>query len=772
MTALAQGRRFAIRGVVQGVGFRPFVYRLAHAHGLKGWVRNTSWGVEIEVVGEEEALARFARGLREEAPPLARIEALESEPIEQPALYTSFEILHSEAQAGEYQLVSPDIATCPDCLREIMDSRDRRYRYPFTNCTNCGPRFTIIEAIPYDRPKTTMKAFAMCPACQREYDDPLDRRFHAQPNACPVCGPHLTLVDCQGRALAERDEALREAERLLREGAIVAIKGLGGFQLACDATNEAAVARLRVRKRRPHKPFAVMMADVETIAHHAVLRAEEHGLLVSPAAPIVLLERRLESDLAPSIAPGSHVIGVMLPYTPLHHLLLSDLRLPLVMTSGNVSEEPIARENEEALRRLGQIADAFLVHNREIYARYDDSVWFVPVGGPQPVRRARGYAPFPLRLPFLARPILGCGAELKNTFCLTRDAYAFLSQHIGDMENLETEAFWQEALALYQRLFDISPEIIATDMHPDYRATRLGRRMPGRHVAVQHHHAHLAACLADNQSLEPAIGVILDGTGYGLDGHIWGGEFLVGDGRGFCRAGHLQYMPLPGGDQAVRHPARLAWAYLRTLAPNEAERLDLGLGATERQVLEAMLARGVGTPWTSSAGRLFDAVSALLGVCREASYEAQAAIELEMIAQPGMSTEPYPFEIALIGAPQVWGKPPVTVTEGFEVRLAPLFEGILAERRQQAPLGAIAWRLHRTVAEMILQACTRLREETGLERVALSGGCFQNRLLLELTVPLLEAAGLKVLLHRQVPCNDGGLALGQVVIAHNALEGA
>ncbi len=772
MTALAQGRRFAIRGVVQGVGFRPFVYRLAHACGLRGWVRNTSWGVEIEVVGEEAALARFAQGLREEAPPLARIEALESAPIEHPAPYTTFEILHSEAQAGAYQLVSPDIATCPDCLREIRDPHNRRYRYPFTNCTNCGPRFTIIEAIPYDRPKTTMKAFTMCPACQREYDDPLDRRFHAQPNACPACGPHLTLLDAHGHPLAERDEALREAEWLIREGKIVAIKGLGGFQLACDATNEVAVSLLRQRKRRPHKPFAVMMADLETISRHAFLYAEEHGLLVSPAAPIVLVERRPESDLAPSIAPGSRVIGVMLPYTPLHHLLLGDLQIPLVMTSGNLSEEPIARENDEALRRLGAIADAFLLHNREIYARYDDSVWFVPVGGPQPVRRARGYAPFPLRLPFAARPILACGAELKNTFCLTRDRYAFLSQHIGDMENLETEAFWQEALALYERLFEIAPKIIATDMHPDYRATRLGRRLQGEQIAIQHHHAHLAACLADNASLEPAIGVILDGTGYGLDGRIWGGEFLIGDGRGFCRAAHLEYLPLPGGDQAVHHPARLAWAYVRTLAPQEAEGLEVGLTPAERQALEGMIARGVNTPKTSSAGRLFDAVSALLGICREASYEAQAAIELEMAAQSGSVAKPYPFEVIPTGAPLAWGRPPAAVPEGLEVRLAPLFEGILADVCGQAPVGAIAWRFHCTVAEIIVQICQRLARQTGLRRVALSGGCFQNRLLLELAVPALKSAGFEVLLHRQVPCNDGGLALGQAVVAHYAIEGA
>ncbi len=764
--------RARVRGVVQGVGFRPFVYRLALACGLVGWVRNTSWGVEIEVAGDAEELARFVGALRDEAPPLARIVAIEVEPIAPEAAWTRFTILESEAQAGAYQLISPDIATCPDCLRELRDPADRRYRYPFTNCINCGPRFTIIESTPYDRPRTTMRAFTMCPACQREYDDPLERRFHAQPNACPVCGPHLALLDAAGRVLAEGDEALHLAEARLLVGEVVAIKGLGGFLLACDATSEVAVRRLRVRKRRPHKPFAVMVADLDMLARYASANDKERALLTSPAAPIVLLEARAGCGLADGIAPNSRTLGLMLPYTPLHHLLLGDVARPLVMTSGNLSEEPIARENDEALARLGGIADAFLVHNRGIHARYDDSVWFVPrAGGPQPVRRARGYAPFPVRLPFRAGRILACGPELKNTFCLTRDEFAFLSQHIGDLENLETAEVWQEGLALYERLFAIAPEVIATDLHPDYLATRRGRALAGQHVGVQHHHAHLAACLTDNGTLEPAIGVIWDGTGYGLDGRIWGGEFLVGDARGFVRAAQIEYLPLPGGDRAVQRPARLAWAYLQALGL-DAKGADLGLSAADQATLTDMLARGVATFQTASAGRLFDAVSALLGVCRETSYEAQAAIELEMLAwDGGASSTAYGFERKVTGVPQAWGHPPVSVERSRVLRLAPLFAGILADLAAGVPVVEIAARFHRTAAEMILGMCLALADETGLRRVALSGGCFQNRLLLELTVPRLRGAGLQVLLHRQVPCNDGGVALGQAVVAHFATEG-
>lgn len=778
MNAQRCAQRILVRGVVQGVGFRPFVYRLAQTHRLVGWVRNTSWGVEMEIEGEAEALQDFLRALREEAPPLARIESLVAEEIPLNG-HERFEILESEPQVGAYQLISPDIATCADCLREIRDPQDRRYRYPFTNCTNCGPRFTIIEDVPYDRPRTTMRAFRMCPACQREYDDPSDRRFHAQPNACPACGPHLTLLDAMGRALAERDEALGRAVELLRDGYIVAVKGLGGYQLACDATNGSVVARLRQRKVRPHKPFAVMVKDLAMAEEHAVLSEAERALLSSAAAPIVLLPWREGSSIAPEVAPKQRYVGLMLPYTPLHHLLLGDVGLPLVMTSGNLSEEPIARDNDEALRRLRGIADYFLTHNRDIYSRYDDSVWFAPLGRAQPIRRARGYAPFPIRLGFATRPTLACGAELKNTFCLTRERYAFLSQHIGDLQNLETLEHYEQTIALFRKLFHVEPEVVAADMHPDYLASRYALAQRGLdRVLVQHHHAHLAACLADCGEEGPAIGAILDGTGYGLDRHIWGGEFLLGDGRGFQRAAHLQYLPLPGGEGAIHKPYRLALAYLHALFGECPLPPALrGLPDEERRNLIAMVERRVNTPLTSSAGRLFDAISALLGVCQETSYEAQAAIELEMEAtaweanQRTTTPKPYPYEAISRPAVQQWGLVQPFVSETLELRLKPLLAAILDDLAAGVAIGEIAWRFHLTMAQMIVETCERLRASSGLQRVALSGGCFQNRLLLALAVPRLEERGFRVLLHRQVPCNDGGIALGQVVIAHYALNG-
>jgi len=753
------------------VGFRPFVYRIARENQIAGWVRNTSWGVEMAAEGEAAALDAFVHALRHEIPPLARIDALTIDEATPDGL-REFEILHSEAQTGAYQPVSPDTATCADCLHELLDPADRRYRYPFINCTNCGPRFTIIEDVPYDRPLTTMRAFDMCPTCRHEYDDPLDRRFHAQPNACPVCGPHVTLMDADGRVLAERDDALRRVAALLREGAIVAVKGLGGYQLACDATDAAAVIRLRQRKRRPHKPYAVMVTDLEEVRRHAEIDEVEAALLGGPAAPIVLLPWWSGSSIVREVAPHMDTIGLMLPYTPLHHILLRDTARPLVMTSGNLSEEPIARDNDEALRRLKDIADYYLVHNRDIHSRYDDSVWFVAAGEAQPVRRARGYAPDPIGLPFEARPILAVGGELKNAFCLTRDRYAFVSQHIGDMENLETLEHFGETLALYRRLFRVEPAIVAHDMHPDYATTRYALEQPGEHVAVQHHHAHLAACLTDaGMPDEPAIGVIMDGTGYGLDGHIRGSEFLLGDARGYRRAAHLAYLPLPGGDAATRRPNRIALAYMQTLAAGDDLPPTLrGVSAAEVETVRTMIARGLNTPFTSSAGRLFDAVSALLGVCGDASYEAQAAIELEEVAQKDArsgDTALYEWETAPAGEAEGGGItahiPPIQTRI---LRLERLWGGILNDIRAGVPVSRIACRFHRTLARMIADTCIALRRESGLNRVALSGGCFQNRLLLTLTLEHLQDAGFTVLTHRRVPCNDGGLALGQAMVAH------
>jgi len=789
----------SVRGVVQGVGFRPFVYRLAHEYGLTGWVLNHSGGVEIEVEGPAAPLAAFVHDLEEKTPPLARIEGIEVADAP-PVGYTTFEIRHSITEEGRYQLISPDIATCPDCLRELLDPADRRHRYPFTNCTNCGPRFTIIADIPYDRPLTTMRDFVMCPQCQAEYDDPLDRRFHAQPNACPVCGPHVWLVssDVITRATLphsqtaiplklepETDDVVAHAARLLQAGAILAIKGLGGFHLACDATDEATVRTLRERKGRPAKPLAVMMATLEEIKQHCRVSEEEERLLTSSQCPIVLLPWKPESNVSRLVAPRGNYLGVMLPYTPLHHVLLRDVGRPLVMTSGNLSEEPIARDNDEALRRLAHLADYFLLHNRDIYARYDDSVWFVPlreetgffpknpVSLAQPIRRSRGYAPFPVKLPFQVKQILACGAELKNTFCVTRDDYAFLSQHIGDMENLETLEHFETTIELYERLFRIQPEIIAYDLHPEYLSTKYAKSQIANRksqIAVQHHHAHIASCLADNGwTLDdgPVIGVAWDGTGYGSDGCLWGGEFLVADYRGFRRAAHLEYLPMPGGEAAIRNPYRLAMGYLYALTGRlPSLRLppaSLNFGEEEElRIIQQQIDKGINCPQTSAGGRLFDAVSALLGVRERITYEAQAAVELEMAAQSPKPKAQSPIRSYQFGVEEDG--------DGMVIRLRSLFDALLADLRDGVAVGEIAYRFHVTVAEMMQEMCERIAQETGLRTVALSGGCFQNRLLLALVVPRLQEAGLRVLLHRQVPCNDGGISLGQAVIAHFAVN--
>ncbi len=751
-------KKIHVTGVVQGVGFRPFVYQLAHTHGLTGWVLNTSAGVEMEVEGPPEALRRFVGDLENQSPPLAKIESIAATD-HPPRGYQQFEIRRSLSQEGEYQLISPDIATCRDCLAELLDPRDRRYRYPFTNCTNCGPRFTIIEDIPYDRPLTTMRDFVMCPRCQAEYEDPLDRRFHAQPNACPVCGPQLTLTNADGTSISVTDE-ITATVQLLEQGKILAIKGLGGFHLACDATNDMAVRRLRERKRRPAKPMAVMMATMDHIRAHCVVSDEEERLLTSPQCPIVLLRWKPTSTVSPLVAPGNRYLGVMLPYTPLHHVLLREIDRPLIMTSGNLSEEPIATGNEEALVRLGGIADHFLFHNRDIYARYDDSVWMVAEERAQPLRRSRGYAPFPIRLPFRARQVLACGTELKNTFCATKDEYAFLSQHIGDMENLETLEHFQTSIALYERLFRLEPETVAYDLHPDYLATRYALSLGSskRLVPVQHHHAHIVSCMVDNGVQEPVIGVALDGTGYGMDGQIWGGEFLVADAHGFRRAAHLQYVPLPGGEASIRRPYRMAISHLLSLLGDEG--LESGLPVVgdvdplEVEVIKQQVAKRMNTPLTSSCGRLFDAVSAVLGFQGEASYEGQAAIQLEMMAYDVDDGASYPFAIVQQDGAEV-------------IRLSTTWQGILHDLRAGVPAEVMASRFHNTVAQMIVHVCAGISEENGLRSVALSGGCFQNRLLLARTTGLLREAGFHVLTHHQVPCNDGGVSLGQAVIAHS-----
>jgi hydrogenase maturation protein HypF len=762
LTKLGRLARISVRGVVQGVGFRPFIYRLARQHDLKGWVRNTSGNVEIEIEGDEPRINLFLESLESQAPPMSRIEDVEVT-FASPQGYKDFSIKESLSREGHYQLVSPDIATCPDCKREIFDSKDRRYRYAFTNCTNCGPRFTIIEDIPYDRPKTTMSKFQMCPLCQREYDNPLDRRFHAQPNACPVCGPSLELVDNEGKTV-ESEDVISAASRLLKEGKILAVKGLGGFQLACDATNNSVVNKLRERKHRPSKPLAVMMATIEEVEKHCLVSEEERALLESPQAPIVLLRWREGSNITRAVAPKLKYLGVMLPYTPLHHLLMQEVGLPLVMTSGNLSEEPIAKDNDEALRRLKDIADYFLRHNRDIYARYDDSVYMVEDGVPRALRRARGYAPYPIFLPFKSKQILACGAEDKNTFCLTRDEHAFLSQHIGDMENAETLEHFENTIELYKKLFRVEPEIIAYDMHPEYLATKfaleLGAKEGLKMVPVQHHHAHIVSCMVENNISEPVIGVAFDGTGYGSDGSLWGGEFLIADYKGFRRVGHFEYVPLPGGAIAIKKPYRMALSYLFTLLGEDFELDGLPLEAidsAEVEVIRQQLKKKINSPLTSSAGRLFDAVSALVGVRGEIDYEAQAAIELEMIADDDMKVKAYPFVIN------------VEERKGL-VGLRELWSALVSDVKQKLSPSLVSLKFHKTIAEITAEMCRSISKDAGIKQVALSGGVFQNRLLLRLTLAALQKEGFDVLSHRLVPPNDGGISLGQAVMA-NFYEG-
>jgi len=747
--------RVVVRGVVQGVGFRPFIFRLANRLGLKGWVLNSTEGVVIEAEGEDETLARFLEALPLEAPPLSVIEKIESNFL--PAVgYGGFVVESSRDAEEGLALVSPDIATCPECLAEVLDPRDRRFHYPFTNCTNCGPRFTIVKDIPYDRPKTTMSAFQMCPECEAEYHNPGDRRFHAQPNACPSCGPRVWL-EVNRKTVAEREEAVGKARRLMAVGSIVAVKGMGGFHLACDATSDAAVALLRERKQRVGKPFAVMSRDCRQVEEYCYLGQGERQLLESPQRPIVLLRRKPGCAISPLVAPGNLYIGVMLPYTPLHHILLEGNMPPLVMTSGNMSEEPIAKENWEALERLGDLADAFLLHDRDIHIRCDDSVTRVFEGKEYLLRRSRSYAPFPVRLPFDVKQVLACGPHLKNTFCLTRDNYAFVSQHIGDLENAETLATFEEGVEHFESLFRVEPELVAYDLHPDYLSTRYALGLKGdtrlRFFPVQHHHAHIASCMAENGLLGPVIGVALDGTGYGTDGQVWGGEFLIADYREFRRAAHLRYAPLPGGEAAIRRPYRMALSYLSFLPPGLVADLPLlkRVSPAEAAVVQRQVEGRLNSPLTSSMGRLFDAVSSVLGICDDVTYEGQAAVELEMAAEEAVS-EAYPWPVGN-------GRFPLAIDWSYPL------EAVISDLKVGVPVPVISARFHNSVAEMIAGTCSLLREKTGLDRVVLSGGVFQNIFLLGRTLMQLRQLEFQPFIHHQVPCNDGGVSLGQALVA-------
>ncbi len=736
-----------VRGTVQGVGFRPMVYRVARAARLGGFVRNDAEGVVIEIEGDARAVASFPDALRREAPPLARIDAIE---IEERAVCgeVEFRIAASVSVATATRAIIPaDTAICEACLRELFDPEDRRFRHPFVTCTDCGPRYTIVRDVPYDRSRTTMASFAMCPECRTEYEDPADRRFHAEPIACHACGPRVALV-VRGECVGEGEEAIARASALLAGGAVLAVKGLGGYQLAVDARDDGAVGLLRERKRRPHKPFALMVRDVDTAEAIARLSEPAREALASPARPIVLLPARSGGGVAWSVAPGLSELGIMLPTTPLHHLLLERAPAVLVMTSGNVADEPIAKDDDDALQRLEPIADAFLVHERAIHTRADDSVVRIVAGAAQPVRRGRGLAPDPVRLDVASEPILAVGADLKNAVCVTREDEAFLSQHIGDLGSLDARSFFEEVAARLGRLLGVEPQVVAHDLHPEYASTRWALASGLRTIAVQHHHAHVAACLAEHGRRGPAVGVAFDGTGCGPSGDLWGGEILVFDLLGFVRAGHLRPIALPGGEAAIREPWRLAVAALADAgAP-----IEHPASAPILRLLE----RGIATPRATGAGRWFDAVSAILGVRDRITYEAQAAIELEALAATSDEDTPYPFVVED-------GDP-------FELDLRPVVREVAAGVGRGEPRGTIAARFHATMAEIVLASCRAARARYGIDLVALSGGCFQSVRLTEGAKARLEADGFEVLVHRRVPPNDGGIAFGQAAIAAHRLE--
>ncbi len=759
--AAARRIRAEVQGTVQGVGFRPYVFRLAGALDLAGFVRNDDAGVVVEVEGGDELVGEFLERLALDAPPLARVERVTCEDI-LPTGERGFAIVRS-AGSGATTPVTPDAATCDDCVRELFAPADRRFRYPFINCTNCGPRFTIVRLAPYDRVRTSMAGFTMCPACEREYADPADRRFHTQPNACPACGPTVRLLD-GGAFRSEGDDAIRAAADALHEGRIVAVKGLGGYHLACRADDEIAVARLRARKRREDRPFAVMVADIGSAAEIAELGDDPRGdaerrLLLSRERPIVLIRARNDAPVAPSVAPRSAELGLMLPYSPLHYLLLADTGVPLVMTSGNLSNEPIAYRDEDALSRLGAIADLLLVHDREIETRTDDSVMHVVrVNGASKnvvLRRSRGFVPASIALPVPApATILACGAELKNTFCLAAGDRAWLSHHIGDLGEYETRRAFEESIRHFERLLAVDATVVAHDLHPDYASTQYALDRPARQrVAVQHHHAHLAAVLAEHGETAPAIGAIYDGSGYGTDGTIWGGEFLLGDLGKFERRGHLVPVTLPGGDAAIREPWRMACVWLQAATGSEPD-LPMsihGVGEARWRAIARLARSGLASPVTTSVGRLFDAVAALAGFAPRVTYEGQAAIELAAAAD---RKEAGAYAVAVCD-------------HGADVVLDPreMIEAIAADIERGITPATVSAKFHNALADATVGAACRIAERTRVRTLVISGGVFQNRLLLERTAEFAVRAGLRVLTADRVPPNDGGISFGQAAVA-------
>lgn len=765
---------------MQGVGFRPFIYNLANYYNLSGWCLNTTCGVEVVVEGNINNIHKFFNDVEKKAPPLSIIEAKKIRFIK-PKNYKAFEILKSKKEKGELILISPDVSTCSECLTELFYPPDRRYLYPFINCVNCGPRFTIIFDIPYDRKNTTMSKFKMCKNCEREYENPEDRRYHAEPNACGVCGPYIELYKSQGKPpkvqKIKTKDPIKETQKLLKKGKIFAIKGLGGFHLVCDATNPNAVKKLKERKKREKdKPLAIMVKDIKEVEKICCMDKVEKEILNSQARPILLFEKKDNCPVVDEVAPKNKYLGVMLPYTPLHFLLLnpqSAIHNPqsmLVMTSANTSEEPIVKDNKEAIKKLSSIADYFLLHNREIFSRADDSVIRMINKNPVFIRRSRGYVPHPVKLNFKLKQILGVGAELKNTFCLTKNNYAFLSQHIGDLKNYETYKYFEDAIEQFKNFFRINPQVIAYDMHPEYLSTKyaLQKRKDVALVAVQHHHAHSVSCMVENGICEKVIGISFDGTGFGEDGKIWGSEFLVCNFNGYQRVAHLKYLPLPGGDAAIKNPYRIAVSYLYNIFGREIlnikirkKRLFELFGISENEINSLLLAleKNINTPEVSSCGRLFDAVSSLIGICLRTNYEGQAAQELEWCATKyqGKTTKIYNYKIKE-------EKPLI-------IEVDDMFREIIEDMEKIVDRSIIAYKFHLTITAFVQEVCRRIREKTNINKVVLSGGSFQNKILTEMIIKTLTRVNFEVFTHKTVPPNDGGISLGQVVIANEKTKG-
>ncbi len=751
-------KRIDVNGIVQGVGFRPFIYNLALHYDLKGEVANTAAGVSILIEGSPNAIRAFEKDLIAKCPPLAHVVDISGR-SESVKPFAEFQIVKSRGQARMSTLISPDVSICDDCLHELFDPNDRRYLYPFINCTNCGPRYTIIDDIPYDRPKTSMRHFKMCAECQAEYDDPTNRRFHAQPNACEKCGPHVSLYN-NGCQSITTDDPIKMAADHLRQGRIVAVKGLGGYHLVVDAVNGEAVMRLRRRKLREEKPFAIMSADLAHVREYAQVRAEEAALLTSIQRPIVLLQKKDSSPISDAVAPGNKYWGVMLPYTPLHYLILKQGFIALVMTSANLSEEPIAIDNSDAFKRLADIADYFLVHDREIYLRSDDSILKHTAGHRRYIRRSRGFVPIPVFLRHPVPAILACGAELKNTICLTKGDKAFLSQHIGDLENMMTLDFFKLTVSHLQRILEIQPEIIAYDMHPDYLSTQFAKEQTDiRMIEVQHHHAHIVSCMAEHKLEGAVIGLAFDGTGYGTDGTIWGGEVLVAEAGKFERVAHLTAVPMPGSTAAIKEPWRMAISYLHTAFGSNVLDLDLPLVKQIDQrnikILVEMILKDVNCPQTSSLGRLFDAVGAIAGLRQQVNFEGQAAMELEMLADDS-SDAIYDIQ---------W-----TSQQPIKIVPQPIIRGIVTDIQNGMSPAEISGKFHQTLIVLFTEICATIRRQHDLNRVVLSGGCFQNTLLLSGLLAQLKAHRFEVYAHQQVPANDGGIALGQAIVAAAQME--